>query len=184
MQIESCALPEVLLITPRVYGDERGFFLESYSEREFSRLGIGARFVQDNHSRSKRGVLRGLHYQLEHPQGKLVRAVRGAIFDVAADIRVGSPRFGKWVGLVLDDERMQSLWIPPGFAHGFCVLSEAADVAYKATDFYAPAAERGIIWNDPLLSIRWPVASPLLSPKDLTYAALSPERGDLPVYAP
>lgn len=184
MEVRSCALPEVLLVSPDVYADDRGFFLESYNEREFSGIGIGSRFVQDNHSRSKRGVLRGLHYQLEHPQGKLVRAVRGTIFDVAADIRVGSPTFGRWVGIVLDDERKQSLWIPPGFAHGFCVVSGEADVAYKTTDFYAPGAEKGIMWNDPLLSIEWPLKAPILSPKDLAYLPLRATRDDLPKYAP
>ena len=182
MEITPCALPEVLLITPRVFSDSRGFFLESYKENEFARAGITARFVQDNHSRSIRGVLRGLHYQLEQPQGKLVRAVRGSIFDVAADIRLGSPTFGKWVGVTLDDDRKQSLWIPEGFAHGFCVLSDEADVAYKTTDFYAPSAERGIRWDDPLLGISWPVAEPVLSEKDLRYPLLSPESADLPKY--
>ena len=182
MEITPCALPEVLLITPRIFSDSRGFFLESYKENEFARAGITARFVQDNHSRSIRGVLRGLHYQLGQPQGKLVRAVRGSIFDVAADIRLGSPTFGKWVGVTLDDDRKQSLWIPEGFAHGFCVLSDEADVAYKTTDFYAPSAERGIRWDDPLLGISWPVAEPVLSEKDLRYPLLSPESADLPKY--
>ena len=182
MEITPCALPEVLLITPRVFSDSRGFFLESYKANEFARAGITARFVQDNHSRSRRGVLRGLHYQLEQPQGKLVRVVRGSIFDVAADIRLGSPTFGKWVGVTLDDDRKQSLWIPEGFAHGFCVLSDEADVAYTTTDFYAPSAEKGIIWNDPLLSIDWPIAEPVLSPKDLAYGSLSLTRSDLPKF--
>lgn len=182
MEVTRLALPEVLLITPRVFGDARGFFLESYNANEFARVGITARFVQDNHSRSTRGVLRGLHYQLEQPQAKLVRVVRGSIFDVAADIRVGSPTFGRWVGVTLDDDRKQGLWIPEGFAHGFCVLSEEADVAYKTTDFYAPSAERGIIWNDPLLSIDWPIDEPSLSPKDLAYGPLAATRTDLPKY--
>lgn len=184
MQVTPCALPEVLLITPRVFGDDRGFFLESYNQSEFERAGIGSRFVQDNHSRSSRGVLRGLHYQLDHPQGKLVRVVRGAAFDVAADIRVGSPTFGKWVGVVLDDVRKQSLWIPEGFAHGFCVLSDEADVAYKTTDFYAPEAERGIVWDDPLLAIEWPIDKPVLSAKDLAFPRLTPTSPDLPKYSP
>lgn len=183
MQVTRCALPEVLLITPRVFADDRGFFLESYTEREFAAAGITARFVQDNQSRSKRRVLRGLHYQLEHPQGKLVRVTRGKIFDVAVDIRTGSPTFGKWVGTVLDDEQKQALWIPGGFAHGYCVLSDDADVAYKATDFYTPSAERGIMWNDPLLGIQWPIRDPILSDKDLKYAPLSPTSSDLPKYA-
>jgi dTDP-4-dehydrorhamnose 3,5-epimerase len=182
LRVEKCAVPEVLLITPQVFADDRGFFLETYSEREFAAAGITARFVQDNQSRSKRGVLRGLHYQLEHPQGKLVRVTRGKIFDVAADIRAGSPTFGKWVGVVLDDDKKQALWIPPGFAHGFCVLSDEADVAYKTTDFYTPSAERGVRWDDPLLGIQWPVSEPILSEKDRGYPLLSPTSGDLPKY--
>ncbi|MEX2110689.1 MAG: dTDP-4-dehydrorhamnose 3,5-epimerase [Gemmatimonadaceae bacterium] len=182
MQVTPCALPEVLLITPRVFSDDRGFFLESYNQREFERAGIRSRFVQDNHSRSDRGVLRGLHYQLGHPQSKLVRAVRGAIFDVAVDIRVGSPSFSKWVGVVLDDVRKQSLFIPEGFAHGFCVLSDQADVAYKATDFYAPDAEKGIVWNDPSLAIAWPIDKPVVSPKDLAFGLLVPTSPELPKY--
>lgn len=180
MQLTKCELPEVLLVTPKVFGDERGFFLESYNEREFGRAGIDAHFVQDNHSRSTRGVLRGLHYQLENPQGKLVRVARGAIFDVAADVRVGSPTFGKWVGVVLDSEKKQSLWIPPGFAHGFCVLSDEADVLYKASAFYDPADEKGVIWNDAALGIKWPITDPILSPKDRAFQALTPGRSDLP----
>jgi dTDP-4-dehydrorhamnose 3,5-epimerase len=183
LQITKCTLSEVLLVTPRVFGDERGFFLETYSERDFAAAGITTRFVQDNQSRSRRGVLRGLHYQLEHPQGKLVRVTRGKIFDVAVDIRRGSPTFGKWVGVVLDDEKKQALWIPPGFAHGFCVVSDEADVAYKATDFYMPSAEKGIRWNDPLLGIEWPIESPTLSDKDLKYAPLTSASPDLPKYA-
>lgn len=181
-RVEKCELPEVLLITPQVFGDDRGFFLETYSERDFATAGITGRFVQDNHSRSQRGVLRGLHYQLQHPQGKLVRVARGKIFDVAADIRAGSPTFGKWVGVVLDDEKNQELWIPAGFAHGFCVLSDSADVAYKATDFYTPSAERGIRWDDPLLRISWPIEQPVLSEKDLRYPLLSSTSADLPKY--
>jgi dTDP-4-dehydrorhamnose 3,5-epimerase len=183
MRVEKCALSEVLLITPSVFGDDRGFFLESYNERDFRALGIDARFVQDNHSRSKRGVLRGLHYQLEHPQGKLLRVIRGKIFDVAVDIRVGSPTFARWVGVVLDDEHKQFLWVPEGFAHGFCVLSDEADVAYKTTDFYSPQDEKGIAWNDSLLSIDWPIKSPILAPKDRSFVSLTPTRGDLPEYS-
>jgi dTDP-4-dehydrorhamnose 3,5-epimerase len=166
-----------------VFADDRGFFLETHNERDFAAAGIAARFVQDNQSRSKRGVLRGLHYQLEHPQGKLVRVTRGKIFDVVADVRTGSPDFGKWVGVVLDDEQKQALWIPEGFAHGFCVLSDEADVAYKTTDFYDPAAERGIRWDDPLLGIGWPIKEPILSAKDLDYPLLSPTSRDLPKYS-
>jgi dTDP-4-dehydrorhamnose 3,5-epimerase len=182
LDVTKCALPEVLLITPRVFADNRGFFLETYNKRDFAGAGLTAEFVQDNQSRSGRGVLRGLHYQLEHPQAKLVRVTRGKIFDVAADIRRGSPTFGKWVGVILDDAKKQALWIPEGFAHGFCVLSEEADVAYKATDFYSPAAERGIRWNDPLLGIDWPMEDPILSGKDLEYPLLTPTSHDLPEY--
>ena len=182
MEVTPCAIPEVLLITPRAFSDARGFFLESYNAREFSAAGITAKFVQDNHSRSKRGVLRGLHYQIDRPQGKLIRVVRGAIFDVAADIRVGSPTFGKWVGVNLDDDRKQALWIPAGFAHGFCALTDDTDVAYKTTDFYEPAAERGIIWNDPLLAITWPIDNPLVAARDLAFPPLSRTRHDLPKY--
>jgi dTDP-4-dehydrorhamnose 3,5-epimerase len=182
LRVEKCALPEVLLITQQVFADDRGFFLETYSERDFAAVGITARFVQDNQSRSKRGALRGLHYQLEHPQGKLVRVTRGKIFDVAADIRAGSPTFGKWVGVVLDDDKKQALLIPAGFAHGFCVLSDVADVAYKATDFYAPSGERGVRWDDPLLGIRWPIEDPILSEKDRTYPLISLGSADLPKY--
>jgi dTDP-4-dehydrorhamnose 3,5-epimerase len=182
MQITRCALPEILLITPRVFADNRGFFLETYTEREFAAAGIATRFVQDNLSRSKHHVLRGMHYQLDHPQGKLVRVTRGKIFDVVADIRIGSPTFGKWVSVVLDDEQKQALWIPGGFAHGYCVLSDDADVAYKATDFYTPAAERGIQWDDPLLGIEWPISDPILSDKDLKYPPLTPRSTELPKY--
>jgi dTDP-4-dehydrorhamnose 3,5-epimerase len=163
-----------------VHGDDRGFFLESYNERDFARAGIDARFVQDNHSRSVQGVLRGLHYQLESPQGKLVRVARGAIFDVAADIRVGSPTFARWVGVLLDGQKNQSLWIPPGFAHGFCVVSDEADVLYKTTAFYDPADEKGIIWNDASLAIQWPTMDPILSTKDRGFKPLTPARSDLP----
>lgn len=169
-------------MTPTVHGDQRGFFLESYNERDFANAGMDARFVQDNHSHSVRGVLRGLHYQLKHPQGKLVRVVRGTTFDVAADIRVGSPTFGKWVGVTLDEQSKKSLWIPPGFAHGFCVVSDEADVLYKATDFYAPEDEKGIIWNDQLLAIEWPIHNPTLSGKDRAFEALNETRSDLPRY--
>lgn len=184
MEVTPCALPEVLLITPRVFTDSRGFFLESYNAKEFAATGITAKFVQDNHSRSKRGVLRGLHYQLGQPQCKLVRVVRGSIYDVAADVRVGSPTFGKWVGVTLDDDRKQSLWIPEGFAHGFCALSVEADIAYKTTDFYSPSEERGIIWNDPLLNIDWPIDDPVVAARDLAFRPLTLTREDLPRYDP
>jgi dTDP-4-dehydrorhamnose 3,5-epimerase len=169
MEFEPTAIPDVVLIKPRVFGDHRGFFLESWEERKFAAAGIAARFVQDNHSRSARHTLRGLHYQIEHTQGKLVRVVRGAIFDVAVDIRRSSPTFGRWVGVELSEENRHIMWVPAGFAHGFLVLSETADCLYRCTDFYSPQHERAIAWNDPELAISWPLpagATPLLSPKD------------------
>jgi dTDP-4-dehydrorhamnose 3,5-epimerase len=167
MKVIPTRLPEVLLIEPKVFGDARGFFFESWNEREFERAGIRAKFVQDNHSRSEKGVLRGLHYQLRQPQGKLVRVTEGEIFDVAVDIRRSSPTFGRWEGARLSAQSKRMLWVPIGFAHGFCVLSDFAEVLYKATDFYAPEGERCILWNDPELKIEWPLSgAPLLSPKD------------------
>lgn len=169
MRVIPTEIPDVLIIEPRVFGDARGFFLESFNQRSFEdTTGVSPSFVQDNHSRSSRGVLRGLHYQVEHPQGKLVRVVRGAVFDVAVDIRSTSRTFGQWVGAELSESNHRQLWIPPGFAHGFLVLSEMADFLYKTTDYYAPAFERCISWNDPELDIRWPDVGigPLLSEKD------------------
>jgi dTDP-4-dehydrorhamnose 3,5-epimerase len=168
MQTHETKLAEVQLLEPRVFADSRGFFLESYNQRTFEGLGIQERFVQDNHSRSERGVLRGIHYQLIQPQGKLVRAVRGEIFDVAVDLRRGSPTFGQWTGHLLSEVNKQMLWIPEGFGHGFLVLSDIAEVLYKATDFYAPQGERSILWNDPQIGIEWPDAglAPMLSAKD------------------
>jgi dTDP-4-dehydrorhamnose 3,5-epimerase len=162
------AIPEVLVIEPKVFGDARGFFLESWNARAFREAtGVEASFVQDNHSRSARGVLRGLHYQLRQPQGKLVRVVRGAVFDVAVDLRRSSPSFGRWVGVELGEDNHRQLWVPPGFAHGFLVLSESADFLYKTTDYYAPEHERCIAWNDPDLAIAWPAGiTPSLSDKD------------------
>jgi dTDP-4-dehydrorhamnose 3,5-epimerase len=157
MQFQPTDISDILLITPKVFGDERGFFMETYQSHSFAEAGIQARFVQDNHSRSKQGVLRGLHYQLQQTQGKLVRVILGEIFDVAVDIRRSSPTFGKWVGVRLSAENRQQLWVPPGFAHGFYVLSEWAEVLYKATDFYAPQWERSIFWNDPAIGITWPI---------------------------
>ena len=173
MKVTPTKLPEVFIIEPKVFGDARGFFYESWNEREFERAGIRARFVQDNHSRSGKGVLRGLHYQVRHPQGKLIRVTQGEIFDVAVDIRRGSPTFGKWEGALLSGETKNMLWIPVGFAHGFYVLSEVAEVLYKATDFYAPEDERCVLWNDPELGIDWPLSgTPVLSPKDAAGARL------------
>lgn len=167
MQIFDTNLAEVKLLEPRIFADSRGFFLESYNQRTFVELGIRETFVQDNHSRSERGVLRGLHYQIVQPQGKLVRAVRGEIFDVAVDLRRSSPAFGRWTGHLLNEENKQMLWIPAGFGHGFLVLSPVAEVLYKATNFYAPQGERSIVWNDAQIGIQWPdVGAPILSPKD------------------
>lgn len=161
-------IPDVLLIEPQVFGDSRGFFFESYNQRSFSeKSGVKVDFVQDNHSRSSQNVLRGLHYQIEQPQGKLVRVVLGEVFDIAVDIRKSSPTFGQWVGYLLSAENKRQLWIPAGFAHGFLVVSEVAEVLYKATDYYAPQHERCILWNDPDLAITWPLkAEPILSAKD------------------
>lgn len=168
MQVLPTAIPDVLIIEPKVFGDARGFFLESFNQRAFSEVtGLNVQFVQDNHSRSARGVLRGLHYQLEHAQGKLVRVVQGAVFDVAVDIRKSSPTFGRWVGVELSAENFRQMWIPPGFAHGFLVTSDSADFLYKTTDYYAPAHERCIRWDDPTLAIDWPlIGTPLVSAKD------------------
>lgn len=171
MKVIPTALPEVLVIEPQVFGDARGFFFESYNERMFREAtGLAVNFVQDNHSRSAKGVLRGLHYQIQRPQGKLVRVVRGSVFDVAVDLRQSSPNFGRCVGLELSEENQRQIWIPPGFAHGFLVTSESADLLYKTTDYYAPEHERCVLWNDPTLGIDWPLAAvgggPRLSAKD------------------
>jgi dTDP-4-dehydrorhamnose 3,5-epimerase len=169
MEFEPTEIPDVVLIRPRVFGDARGFFLESWEERKFADAGICAKFVQDNHSRSTRHILRGLHYQIEHTQGKLVRVVKGTVYDVAVDVRRTSPTFGRWVARTLSDENHHMLWVPPGFAHGFLVLSESVDFLYRCTDFYSPAHERAIAWNDPDLNISWPIppgVAPLLSSKD------------------
>ena len=160
MNVIETEIPEVLLIEPKVFGDERGFFMESFNQRNFSeKTGVNLEFVQDNHSRSSQGVLRGLHYQIQQAQGKLLRATLGEIFDVAVDIRKNSPNFGKWVGYLLSAENKRQLWVPPGFAHGFLVVSEAADVLYKTTDYYAAEYERSILWNDPEIGINWPLDS-------------------------
>ena len=178
MKVHPLAIPEVLLLEPRVFPDARGFFLESFNARVFQEAtGLRVGFVQDNHSRSTRGVLRGLHYQLPpRAQGKLLRVVQGEIFDVAVDVRQGSPTFGRWVGTRLSAQNHHQLWIPPGFAHGFMVLSEVADVLYKTTDLYAPEAERALAWNDPSVGIVWPSlpdgGAPLLSEKDAVAPSL------------
>jgi len=173
---EPTALPEVVLVRPKVYGDARGFFVETWQQRKFQALGIEARFVQDNHSRSRLHTLRGLHYQVQQPQGKLVRPLRGRIYDVAVDLRRSSPRFGRWVGVMLADDTGEALWVPPGFAHGFLALSDVVDVLYKCTDFYAPEHERILRWDDPSLGIPWPLppgAAPVLAPRDARGASLA-----------
>ena len=178
MHVTETAIPDVLMIEPKVFGDSRGFFFESWNAREFAAAGIDASFVQDNHSRSHRGVLRGLHYQIEHAQGKLVRVIEGEVFDVAVDLRRDSPGFGRWEGHRLDDEKHHQLFVPPGFAHGFCVLSPIAEVEYKCTALYDPTSELGIAWNDPDLAISWPLSgTPKLSTKD----AAAPRLKDAPV---
>ena len=168
MHIQATAIPDVLIIEPTAFGDERGFFYESFNARKFEELtGVATTFVQDNHSKSAKNVLRGLHYQLQQTQGKLVRVVAGAVFDVAVDIRKSSPTFGHWVGVVLSGENKRQLWVPPGFAHGFVVTSESAEFLYKTTDYWAPEFERSILWNDPEIGIEWPVdGTPMLSVKD------------------
>ena len=168
MDVITTKIPDVLIIRPRVFGDDRGFFMESFNARAWKeKTGVEADFVQDNHSRSAKGVLRGLHYQIEQPQGKLVRVTAGEVFDVAVDMRRSSPTFGQWVSVVLSEENNFQFWVPPGFAHGFQVLSEQADFLYKATDFYAPEHERAVVWNDPELAIDWPLSTdPELSDKD------------------
>ncbi|GAB4296033.1 MAG: dTDP-4-dehydrorhamnose 3,5-epimerase [Thiohalomonadaceae bacterium] len=177
MNIVDTSIPEVKVVEPQVFGDERGFFFESYNKRKFSEaIGREVDFVQDNHSRSTRGVLRGLHYQLSSPQAKLVRCLRGAIYDVAVDIRKSSPTFGRWVGYELSEENKRQMWVPEGFAHGFLVLSEIADVAYKASDYYSPGSERCISWDDRELAIAWPLdegVKPVLSEKDRRGQAFS-----------
>jgi dTDP-4-dehydrorhamnose 3,5-epimerase len=173
--VTATALPEVKIIEPKVFGDARGFFYESFNGREFEELvEAGVEFVQDNHSRSAKGVLRGLHYQIQHAQGKLVRVVEGEVFDVAVDVRRSSPNFGKWVGVKLSAENHRQLWVPPGFAHGFVVLSESAQFLYKTTDYWFPEHERSIVWNDPEIGIEWPIDSePLLAAKDAAGKRLS-----------
>ncbi len=177
-------IPGVTIIEPAVFNDSRGFFLETYHNNKYSENGLEKRFVQDNHSHSIKGTLRGLHYQLKHSQGKLLYVLRGEIFDVVLDIRKGSPSFGKCISVILSSENKRQFYVPPGFAHGFCVTSEEADVIYKCTDFYAPDDEYGVIWNDPEIGIKWPVTDPVLSEKDGRYKVLKdiPE-DNLPVYS-
>lgn len=169
MKAVATSIPDVLIFEPQVMGDERGFFMESFNVRDFAELtGLQRSFVQDNHSRSAKGVLRGLHYQIRQPQGKLVRVVAGAVFDVAVDLRRSSPTFGQWAGAILSAENRRMVWVPEGFAHGFLVLSESADFLYKTTDFYSPENERSLLWNDPELAISWPLeGEPRLSARDM-----------------
>ena len=184
MKVERTALPGVVVLTPRVFRDERGFFLEAFNAREIASAGLPTGFVQDNHSRSAGGVVRGLHYQLDHPQGKLVRVARGAVRGVALDIRVGSPTFGQSAMVELNDEEHRMFWVPPGFAHGFCALVDGTDVMYKCTDFYVPDDERGVLWNDADLGIPWPAAAGRVSAKDARLLPLRAPRTDLPAYTP
>ncbi len=181
MKFTHTALDGVILVEPAVHGDARGFFLETYHRQRYVAGGIAEGFVQDNHSKSKRGTLRGLHAQLQKPQGKLVRAIEGEIFDVAVDVRRGSPTFGEWVGEILSAENFRQLYVPPGFVHGFCVLSESAQVEYKVTALYDRADEYGVIWNDPDVGIEWPIDDPLLSDRDRAAPRLR-EIEDLPLY--
>lgn len=176
MILENTALPEVKIVTPRVFGDDRGFFLESWNARSFKDAGLDLTFVQDNHSRSARGVLRGIHYQVENAQGKLVRVVRGRAFDVAVDLRRASPNFGRWAGVELNAGNHRMLWVPPGFGHGFLALEDDTEFLYKATDVYAPQHERTLLWSDPDVGIAWPLAeigTPRLAPKDAAGVALA-----------
>ncbi len=182
MEFQNTALDGVILVRPTVHGDGRGFFVETYHQERYVDGGITERFVQDNHSRSKGRTLRGLHAQLLRPQGKLVRAIEGEIFDIAVDVRRGSPTFGKWVGEVLSAENFHQLYVPPGFLHGFCVLSDSAQVEYKVTTFYDSADEYGVIWNDPDIAIEWPLEDPLLSDRDHAAPSLREIEDRLPRY--
>ncbi len=175
MKLIDTAIPDVKIVEPAVFGDDRGFFMETWNARGFADAGLYPAFVQDNHSRSAKGVLRGLHYQLRQPQGKLVRVVRGAVYDVAVDIRRGSASFGHWVGVELSETNKRMLWVPPGFAHGFLTLEDGTEFLYKCTDFYAPEHERSLLWSDPAIGIDWPLdgAAPLLSGKDAAAAPLT-----------
>jgi len=183
VKVTPTSIPDVLLIEPDVFGDSRGFFMETWHRQKYAQQGLDVDFVQDNHSRSSKGVLRGLHYQLEQPQGKLVRVAAGKVFDVAVDIRKGSPTFGQWVSAELSEENQHQFYIPPGFAHGFCVLSESADFLYKCTEFYAPQYEHGILWNDPVIGIEWPGRDFKISDKDTKNGLLKEMGEQLPVYA-
>lgn len=182
MRVIPTELPEVLVIEPQVHVDGRGFFVETYHAERYRQHGISAPFVQDNHSRSVGGTLRGLHLQIRRPQGKLVRVIEGQVFDVAVDARRGSPTLGRWIGVELSAENYRQVYIPPGFAHGFCVISPVAQVEYKCTDFYDPGGELGIAWNDPAIAIEWPVSEPLLSPRDVRHRTLPELTAELPAW--
>lgn len=184
MRITRLDIPGLLLIEPNLFRDQRGLFCETFHERRYAEAGITERFVQDNYSRSVRGTLRGLHYQEPHAQGKLVMVLEGSVYDVVVDIRKGSPTFGKWYGLELSSDNYRQLYVPPGCAHGFCVMSEHAAFLYKCTDFYSPKDERGIMWNDPALGISWPLHEPILSAKDRDYPTLAQIGAELPQYRP
>ena len=174
MQFEPTEIPDVVLIRPKVFGDPRGYFFESWEERKFAAAGLGAKFVQDNHSRSARNILRGLHYQIQQPQGKLVRVVTGSVFDVAVDIRRSSPTFGRWVGATLTEENHHMLWVPPGFAHGFITQSDGAEVYYMISVPHSPSHAQGFRWSDPAFGIQWPLSPSVISPRDAAYPLLKP----------
>ena len=177
-------LAGVLVIEPQVFADARGFFFESYNAQRYAKAGIACGFVQDNHSRSTRNTIRGLHYQFRRPQAKLLRVVRGSVFDVVADIRRGSPTFGRWVGVELSAENKRQIFVPAGLAHGFCVTSDDAEVEYKCSDFYVPDDQHGVLWSDRTIGIAWPVREPILSDRDRAYLPLTVDRDDLPTYEP
>ena len=180
MRVVATDLPGVVVIEPAIHADGRGFFLETYHADRYREHGIAGPFVQDNHSRSVAGTLRGLHLQIQRPQGKLIRVIEGEIFDVAVDVRRGSPTFGRWVGVILTAENFKQMYVPPGFAHGFAVVSPIAQVEYKCTDLYDPASEIGVAWNDPALGITWPIAQPLLSTRDSQHPTLAEQTDNLP----
>lgn len=182
MRVIETKLPGVLVLEPPVHRDERGYFVEVFHEEHYRTLGLPVRFVQDNQSRSFRGALRGLHWQWRRPQAKLVRVVVGEVFDVAVDIRRGSPSFGRWVGIRITAEDFRHVFVPEGFAHGFCVLSDWAEVLYKCTDFYDPGGESGLLWNDSAIGIEWPIAEPILSPRDAVQPPFTPDRADFPLW--
>lgn len=183
MKVIETELQDVKIIEPKVFGDERGFFFESFNAKAWEKCGITVPFVQDNHSKSIKGVLRGLHFQIKKPQGKLVRVLQGEVLDVIVDTRIGSPTFGKWISILISSEKKNQVWVPPGLAHGFSVLSDTAEFAYKVTDYYDPTDEGGIIWNDPSLNIDWKVESPSLSAKDIKLPQWDEAKKYFPVYS-